>query len=277
VIERLISRGSGFAERRLWALTRSLKEAGGLGHLPNTLIIGAQKAGTTSLFTWLAQHPDVQPSRPKEVHFFDNNFGSGVAWYRSHFGIGRRSVILEASPYYLFHPAVPARVRLTLPDARLIVILRDPVDRAYSHYHHSVRHGREPLSFEDALAAERERLGTSDRDLETGRCGHSYNHQHYSYAARSLYAPQVERWLSCFPEQRFLFLDFQRLGDSPGEALSEVCRFLKIQDFSPKDVRPRNLGSYGSLDAEARARLGPRFAASNERVRQLTGVSLSPL
>lgn len=129
------------------------------GRAPDFLIIGAQKGGTTSLYTYLCQHPRVVGASRIEVHFFDLAYDKGWWWYRSHFPVhvfrrGERIVTGEASPYYIFHPLVPERVRKDLPNVKLVAILRNPVDRAYSHYQHVRRNGREPLSFEEAIERE---------------------------------------------------------------------------------------------------------------------------
>ena len=134
--------------------------------LPSFLIIGAQRAGTTSLFRYLLAHPDVAgPSGGdaavwwvKETHFFDEKYSKGLDWYRSFFPLdatrqrrrkrGHDLLAGEATPYYMFHPAVPARAAATLPDVRLIALLRDPVERAYSHYQMMSRTGREKLDFQ---------------------------------------------------------------------------------------------------------------------------------
>ena len=133
--------------------------------MPDFLIIGTQRGGTTSLYNYLLARPQIAAATRKEVHFFDNNFHRGIPWYRAHFPSliqgdmaetirGQRFITGEASPYYLFHPHAPARAALVVPKAKLIVLLRNPVDRAYSHYCRMVKKGRETLSFEDALAQE---------------------------------------------------------------------------------------------------------------------------
>src|SRR5690349_6371993 len=120
------------------------------GALPDFLIIGAQKAGSTSLASYLAAHPCVVPPRWNEAHFFDLNYERGVDWYRSLFPVGvrarlnsrlrgRRHLTGDSTPHYIVHPRMPARARDLLPAARIIILLRDPVDRAHSHYHHEVR------------------------------------------------------------------------------------------------------------------------------------------
>jgi hypothetical protein len=129
------------------------------GRLPTFLVIGAMKAGTSTLARALAQHPQVFVPRAKEVHFFDHHFGRGLDWYRAWFEeAGAVPAVGEASPTYMHNEGAWLRMARTLPDARLIAILRDPGDCAYSHYWHNVRWGREPLSFREALAAEFRRL-----------------------------------------------------------------------------------------------------------------------
>jgi hypothetical protein len=153
-----------------WSLQRSLGSlTRGMRLLPDFIIIGGQRCGTTSLFNYLTQHPDVFPSCPKEVHYFSIHYHKGVNWYRSHFplvmqksyverGHDRRFVAGEATPYYIAHPHAPQRIAETVPEAKLIVLLRNPVDRAYSHYHYEVKNGLETLSFAEAIDREDERL-----------------------------------------------------------------------------------------------------------------------
>src|SRR6188508_2786047 len=192
--------------------------------LPSFLIIGAQRAGTTSLFRYLLAHPDVAgPSGGdaavwwvKETHFFDEKFAKGVDWYRSFFPLaatreryrkrGHDLQAGEATPYYMFHPAVPARVAAALPDVRLIAILRDPVERAWSHYRHEIDLGYETLSFEDALACEDDRIAGEEERLRADPSAVSFAHQHHSYAARGRYLEQLERWWEVFPRERLLVI-----------------------------------------------------------------------
>jgi hypothetical protein len=132
--------------------------------LPDFIIVGAQKAGTTSLYHYLRRHRQIRMSWVKEVHYFDNNFHKGDFWYRSHFPIDTRStngyLVGEASPYYLAHPHAPARISKLLPSARLIVLLRNPRDRAISHYFHQKRAGIETLPMMEAFVKEEERIHT---------------------------------------------------------------------------------------------------------------------
>lgn len=189
--------------------------------LPDFLIIGAQKCGTSSLYDYCIEHPLVLPSFRKEVHFFDHRYHKGLNWYRASFPLhaeciargrgGPHYVSGEASPYYLFHPLVPERVAHCLPDARIVAILRDPISRAWSHYQHSLRKGRESLQFGDAVAWEHARLSRQLQYLETGRKLRSFAVENFSYLSRGLYAEQLERWLTFFPQDQILVLCLEEL------------------------------------------------------------------
>ncbi|MFN2432169.1 MAG: sulfotransferase domain-containing protein [Gemmatimonadota bacterium] len=247
--------------------------------LPDFLVVGVQKSATTSVFRWLAAHPDVAPALVKEVHFFDHNWSRGPDWYRGHFPLraGRRRGRLtgEASPSYVFHPLVPGRVRQTLPDARLIALLRNPVDRAYSHYQHGVRWGYEPLSFEAALEREPERLRGERRRLARDPDHDARRLLRYSYQARGRYAEQLERWLALFPREQLLVLESSRLTSDPQGAFEAVQRFLGLRPV-PLATRVRHHAySYPPMHPATRARLVEQFRPQNERLYQLLGRSFA--
>ncbi len=249
--------------------------------LPSYLVIGAQRAGTTSLYDALLRHPNVAGPTAwgKELHFFDTTFWRGVDWYRSFFPLtvsrriarhrGRDLVAGEATPYYLFHPAVPERVAITLPDVRLVALVRDPIERAYSHYQLNVRKDREKLSFEDALAAEEERLaGEEERILGDPRYI-SHHHRHHAYLARGLYADQLERWFGHFRRDQLLVLRAEDFFTRPSDGYRDVLEFLGLRAWQPNDFVPRNRASYAPIDQTLRARLEERFAEPNARLARL--------
>ena len=141
----------------------SAPEASGgpkIGALPDFVIIGAQRSGTGRLYGLLTRHPDVERASVKEVHYFDrpDNFRRGIEWYRRRFPARRRGsqrhITGEATPSYLVDPPVPERIAEAVPEVRLIVLLRDPVARAYSHFHMAYRKGNETRSFEEAVEEE---------------------------------------------------------------------------------------------------------------------------
>jgi len=262
--------------------------------LPGFIIIGAQRAGTTSLFYYLRRHPDVRrPSSgdrsvywPKELHFFDERYDRGLDWYRTFFPLaierriahmrGRGLVAGEATPYYLFHPLVPERVAASLPDVRLIALLRDPIERAYSHYQLMFRTGREKLSFEDAVAAEEKRLAREDviggEGVRTKRGALTHQqHRHRAYITRGLYADQLERWYAHFPREQLMVIRAEDFLSRPSEIYSDVLRFLGVREWQPADFVARNRGSYAPIDPELRAQLEERFAEPNARLGALLG------
>jgi hypothetical protein len=187
----------------------------------------------------------VVPPLRKEVHYFDLNHGRGEAWYRAHFGrVGEAGLNLDSSPYYLFHPAVPRRMYALLPDAKLIVLLRDPVRRAYSHYWHERAKGRETLEFEDAVRAEPERIAAADARLADGSLDRSEDHQHYSYLARGRYVEQLERWLALYPRERFHCVRFEDLVQDPLACLNGTLAFLGLPPAAKVDLEARNTRRY---------------------------------
>jgi hypothetical protein len=251
--------------------------------LPHFLIIGAQRAGTTTLYRALTEHPQVRGAVfDKEVHFFDLAFGEGVAHYRAAFPtnaglavararVGGPVLVGEATPYYLFHPQVPARVAATLPDVKLIAILRDPVERAWSQYRHEVALGYETLSFEDALAAEASRLEGENERLAADPLAVSAAHQHHSYVARGRYAEQLERWYEHVSPDRLLLLRAEDLFADAATELRRVADFLGIVPWRPRSWRPRNASAPSAVPAGARAELEAAFRVWNERLADVTG------
>ncbi|HET6534208.1 MAG TPA: sulfotransferase [Actinoplanes sp.] len=222
---------------------------GPLGRLPEFLIIGGQRCGTTSLYRHLAGHPSVRAATGKELQFLSLHHGRGLRWYRAHFPVRPPGVLsFEASPYYLFDPAAPARAAALLPDARFIALLRDPVERAYSHYLHSRAYGVEPLSFADALAAEPARLATG---------GHTARRR-YSYVARGRYAGQLSRWFAAVGRDRVLVVPTEQLTARYGEILD----FLGLDRMPAPDRRHTRRGDDAPAFPEhLRERLAAEFAA----------------
>ena len=240
--------------------------------LPDVVILGAMKSGTTSLHNYLVQHPGVVEPLRKEVHFFDVNFERGESWYRAHFGReGQPGLNLDSSPYYLFHPAVPQRLHALLPEAKLIVLLRDPVRRAYSHYWHERDKGRETLSFEDAIAAEAERLGNSEQRLADGTLERSREHQHFSYLARGRYAEQLDRWFAVFPREQFLILRFEDLARDPLGVLNVTLDFLGLPRADDVSLEARNTRRYEPMTETTAARLTEYYEPHNARLEALLG------
>lgn len=248
---------------------------GGRRMLPTLLILGAQKAGTSSLFHYLSEHPQVRRSIKKEIHYFDLNFAKGPGWYQAHFPrqqhLGEQQITLDASPYYLFHPAVPDRLRAMLPEARFVVMLRDPVDRAYSHYWHSVKRGHERLPLSAALAEEDNRLRGEMERLQADAHYNSFAHQHYSYVSRGLYVQQIKRWFEVFSPEQFLFIKSERFFADPDIETNRTLRFIGLAGSSRIGYRPFNVGQYCAMDQTLRHTLTEFYRPFNRQLAELLG------
>jgi hypothetical protein len=199
----------------------------GLRALPDFVIIGAQRGGTTSLFRWLVAQPGVGTPSAKEMHYFDNRYGQGARYYRRQFPVRRRGHITgESSPYMLFHPLAPERAARDLPaTTRFIVLLRDPVDRAVSHYWHERDIGFETESLARAVELEPQRLAGQDEIVRRGE--RSAAHQNYSYVARGEYAVQLRRWFEHVDRQRFLVVESERMFHDPATS-AEIATWLGL-------------------------------------------------
>lgn len=252
---------------------------------PDFVIAGVQRGGTTSFYKYLSRHPSVGPSVEKEIHFFDDNFHRGTAWYRAHFPSrreakriartsGERMVTGEASPYYLFDPRCARRMAEHLPDVKTIILLRDPVRRAFSHYCLTVGHGREHLSFEDAIAAEPERLRGEAERVRADPTYRSANLHHFSYVSRGMYAEQLERWFAFFSPESVLILRSEDLfGDTEG-TLRRAFAFLGLAPATFDEYRRHNVRSSRpgpAIEPATEALLRERFREPNERLRALLG------
>jgi hypothetical protein len=231
-----------------------------LRQLPDFIVLGTQRGGTTSLYRYLTEHPDIGPAFRKEVHFFERHYEKGLDWYLAHFPMrGEFPVVGEASPNYLFHPDVPERVRQVAPSTRFIVLLRNPIDRAYSHYNMNVKKDFEQLSFENAVDKERERLGSSDDAA-------SLTWRHYSYLKRGLYVEQLQRWMSVFPREQFLIIKSEDFYEAPGQVLNQTLGYLGLRPWSLANFKAYHLSEYADIDTVTRERLVDYFALYNQRL-----------
>ena len=244
--------------------------------LPNLIIIGGQRCGTTSLYDYLSQHPETNPSRSKELHFFDLHYKYGLKWYRHNFNkpLSKcQKVTFESSPYYLFHPAVPARIKAALPACKFIVMLRNPIERAYSHYWHEKKHHRESLSFEEALQSENSRIKNEEKLLLNDSKYISIPHRRYSYFSRGCYAKQIRHWLEFFPDDQFLFIESDSFFNAPQKTMNRVHEFVNIKPFDDYRFSHRNKGSYESpISDNLRQELENKYREENKELKQLINI-----
>ncbi len=251
--------------------------------LPDFILCGTQRGGTSTLYSYLRQHPCMVPACHEEVHFFDMHFPEGLPWYRAHFPSqlymqskgrikGQRIITGEASGYYLFHPHVPMRMHATLPGIKLIVILRNPVDRAYAHWCQKSAKGHETLSFEEALDKESGRL-----EGEEGRLADEHYvsppHWMFSYMAKGLYARQLKRYLSLFPRQNLLIVKSEDLlRDNPTEVLRQVGSFLGLSSWQPHKWKRYQCSHERDMSPETRMRLMEYFRPHNQDLYEYLGM-----
>lgn len=266
-----------------WSAQAYARPTAGLRLLPDYLIIGAQRAGTTSLHRYLVQHPGVRTTlRTKGVHFFDTGYGRGMSWYASRFPtrltawyVARRHGVElrtgEASPYYLFHPHVPARVAEHLPQVKLIALLRDPVVRAYSHYQHEAARGFETLSFEEAIEAEPARLAGETRRLLAEPLYNSFEHQHHSYLARGRYHEQLAHWRALFDDRQLLVISSERFFREPEATFRRVLEFLELPAFTPDGFEKHNGYDYRGMGDAVHARLVEHYWEPNRLLYESLG------
>lgn len=213
-------------------LRRTINRITGTGALPEFLIIGAQKAGTTSLFNYIMQSKQAWRPLRKEVHHFDEIKLRSLDAYRAFFPDQRKllnagALTGEATPFYLFHPDAARRIAASNINPKLIVILRCPVERAWSHYRHELRKGREVLGFIEALNIEDSRLrGTADRVLDER---HLEELRRHSYVARGQYMRQIRRYAALFDADRMLVISLDAMRENPSATVSRCCDFLGIK------------------------------------------------
>jgi sulfotransferase family protein len=255
--------------------------------LPSFLLIGAPQSGSTSFFAYLLHVPGVMPALVKEVAFFNQHHARGTGWYRSFFPLratvalerrrlGFAPAVGEGTPGYLSHAAAPARVRAIDPEMRLIAILRDPVERTFSHYQKVLDRKRETLGFAEALAAEPERVAGELGRMEADGSYYSQTYRRFAYVGRSLYADQLERWLAVFRREQLLVLTTDELADDPAGVVAQAAAFLGLPPPELDEVVfPRkNTRAYDPIEPELREQLARRFAEPNRRLYELVGRDL---
>jgi len=247
--------------------------------LPQFLICGGQRCGTTSLYRALSTHPAViKAVLHKGVHYFDTSYQRGMNWYRGHFPLQRNADkvaekygvparTFESSPYYMYHPQAAARIARDLPYAKIVVLVRDPVERAYSQHAHEVARGFEPeLDFGNALALEPARLHRQEEKLAQDPEYYSFAHQHHAYRARGEYARYLATMAQHVGRERIHVVESERFFREPERTYDEVLHFLGLPlnlerpPFERHNARPRK----SDMDPSIRRDLAVHFADHDE-------------
>jgi hypothetical protein len=238
---------------------------------PDFLIVGAQKAGTTSLYAYLKQHPDIEAAWTKEICYFDHNLERGPNWYKRHFHcpwlINRDAVAGESSPNYLYYPDVPASIASLLPEVKIIILLRDPVRRAVSHYWHVRDRGFETLSLFEAVRAEKKRL-QKPYGTYTPPKGKT---KHRTRLDRGIYAPQLRRYFDAFPSGQILILCSRKLYQNTQGTYDRVTDFLGVPRYDLPGLGARNSRTYPDPEPELIRELRDFFEPHNQKLFEMLG------
>lgn len=246
--------------------------------VPGFLICGAQRCGTTSMYRTLSQHPGVLKAvLHKGVHYFDNHYDRGFGWYKAHFPleltarrlaqqIGYRPLTFESSPYYMFHPLAAERIDKDLPGVKLLVLLRDPVERAYSAHAHELARGYETEPFERAVELEESRLEGMTERLVSDPSYQSHSHQHHGYVSRGQYVDHLVRLESIVGRDRLYVVDSGDFFTDPEPAFAGVLDFLGLPAESGIRFERHNARPRSPLSAELRERLDAHFQPYDEKL-----------
>lgn len=246
--------------------------------LPNFIIIGEQKCGTTTLYEHLIKHPKIIPALRKEIHFFDNHYDNGLNMYKAFFPTNNEiqqnsSITGEASPNYLHHPLVPKRIKENLPNVKLIVLLRNPVERAYSHFIMMKTGKFETLSFENAIEYEKHVL--KEGKISWKNQYRVFNNTHHPYLMRSIYVNNLKRWLEIFPRDKILVIKSEDFKSDKSQILKETFEFLNVPPYSIKKLKNKNVSSYKSMKSNTRKMLEHFFQPYNEELYDLLKIDFN--
>jgi len=232
---------------------------------PNFLIIGQAKCGTSSLYKYLTQHPKILPAIEKEINFWNGNFAKGLDWYLAHFpaiSVGHNFLAGEASPGYLDSYKAAVSVFQNFPSMKLIVLLRNPVDRTMSHYHMCVKQNRDNRSIENAILSGLEVITTK----ANGNSVHDVNC--YSYIKRSQYIEPLSQWMELFPKKQFLILKSEDLFADPATTVNQVFQFLGVEPYQLQEYSNHNKGNYPSISQSTRRTLSNYFRPYNQQLEE---------
>jgi hypothetical protein len=250
--------------------------------LPSFMLIGAQKSGTSSMFAYLKQHPQIVAPVYKEPYYFDRHYERGLAWYGCNFPAlsaierkndrcGKPHLTFEATATYVFDANAPQRIAADVDTRKFILLLRNPVDRAISAYWHARRMGRETRSLDEALDADLARYNAEQAHEEGPGPQPPDPAPKPSYLRRGIYRESVERWHRIFSPGSLLVLQSEIMFADPKPVMDKVFAFLDLAPAECKDYEPQNVGGYRKTDEKARARLADFYRPHNEALNTLTG------
>ncbi|MEG4353281.1 tetratricopeptide repeat protein [Microcoleus sp. LAD1_D3] len=236
---------------------------------PHFLIIGAGKGGTSSLYAYLTEHPNILPAIRKEVGLSREIFDKGVDYYLSYFPpIPKQSIFLtgEATPWYFYSQSSSQKLALIFPNIKLILILRNPVIRAFSHYKMLVNYGSEQRAFAEVIASEIEHLSSDGEDKFT------YWQTEKGYLLLGWYFHFIKKWMAVFPREQFLILRSEDFYANPAATLTQVFEFLGVPDYPLPEYPNYNPGSYNPISDDLRQTLAEFFRPHNQKLEEYLGM-----
>jgi len=256
-----------FVKRHFFGITSSLRV------LPDFMVIGVGRAGTTSLFNYLEQHPSIVKSSYDEIGFFDDNFHLGMSWYRSMFPTiftkflvkfkTKHFMTYEVTPWYVRRPWTARRIKNIFPNIKLIVVLRNPVDRTYSHYHLS-KQSNENREFRKVIEEDMENISTWNIDQKND--DYFSNQVQNSKIARGFYHEQLVPWYDIFSKEQIMIIPSEKLASETQHTLKDVFEFLGLPEYNIKNTKKVNVSKYEKMDEETRNILIDYFRPYNEKL-----------
>ena len=255
-------------KRHFYGITASLRI------LPDFLVIGVGRGGTTSCFHYLSQHPSIIGSAYDEIGFFDENFHLGLNWYRSMFPtkflkkkIAKKfgkCLTYDVTPAYIRKPWVARRIKELFPEIKLIVLLRNPVDKAYSHYHSSIKSGVQKYSFEEMVEEDIKTFQKFENTNSIIDDEYFRNYIEKSQLGRGLYAQQLKIWFELFDPKQILILTSEELSTETNKAMNKIFQFLDLPDYEIPDTVKRSTANYTNMKMDTRKKLISFFSKYNQ-------------
>jgi len=262
-----------------------MKYCGATGFLhvkPDFYIIGFAKCGTTSLFEYLISHPNIHPPKGKEIDFFDRLYSRGINWYKVGFPFTIQKFIEkvffrkkfltgEATPRYIEHPHAINRIKQTTPNAKFIILLRNPIDRAFSQHNMNVKNDYEINNFNDALKEEPRRISNRIEKMTNDITYYSWNYDLYAYLEHGLYVDKIKRWMEVFPKEQFLIIQSEEFFKNPSKTYNDVLKFLGLPSHDLKTYEPIRKQKKSILKKQTQQKLQNYFKPHNEKLYNFLG------
>lgn len=234
-----------------------------LRSLPSFIIIGTMLCGSTSLHYYVRQHPKISTTKIEGSNYFTNNFEKGIKSYRSQFPILKGNTLsCETSVDYLPSKIAPKRILKTMPNCKFLVIFRNPVDRAYSHYINELLAKRLDVSFEQALEIEK-----------TGN--HSNSKANFNFVKQGLYEQQLREWYRYFPKEQFHLIKSEVLMNDTTNTMNNIFKFVGLFDYKISATEKKHVQKYDPMNAKTRDKLAEVFKEPNKKLTELTGIDFN--